>query len=78
MQEIFFERPDVFTISLHESGKTLYPWGGFEDEIGSGTGLGYNVNVPLPAGTYNEAYLSAFDAVVLPLIGAYRPDVIVP
>lgn len=77
VQEIFYERPEVLTISMHESGKTLYPWSGFENEIGSGAGLGYNVNIPLPAGTYDEAYLSAFERVVVPLLGAYQPDVIV-
>lgn len=77
VQEIFYQRNDVFTISMHESGKTLYPWGGFENEIGRGPGLGFNANIPLPAGTDDTAFLMAFDRVVLPLIGAYRPDVIV-
>jgi acetoin utilization protein AcuC len=77
VQEIFYERNDVFTISLHESGKTLYPWGGFENEIGQGPGLGFNANVSLPAGTDDAAFLVAFERVVLPLIGAYRPDSIV-
>jgi acetoin utilization protein AcuC len=77
VQEIFYERSDVFTISLHESGKTLYPWGGFENEIGQGPGLGFNANISLPAGTDDAAFLVAFERVVLPLIGAYRPDAIV-
>jgi acetoin utilization protein AcuC len=77
VQAAFYDRKDVLTISLHESGKTLYPWGGFEDEIGEGEGLGYNVNVSLPAGTYDEAFLMAFDRVVVPLLGAYKPDVVV-
>ncbi len=77
VQEAFYRRNDVLTISLHESGKTLFPWGGFENEIGEGRGLGYNVNVPLPADTYDDAFLLALDRVVLPLLGAYQPDVIV-
>ena len=77
VQEIFYERNDVFTISMHESGKTLFPWGGFENEIGRGPGLGFNANIPLPAGAYDAAFLSAFERVVLPLIGAYCPDIIV-
>jgi acetoin utilization protein AcuC len=77
VQEAFYPRKDVLTISLHESGKTLFPWSGFENEIGEGPGLGFNVNIPLPAGTYDEAFLSAIDRVVMPLAGAYDPDVVV-
>lgn len=76
-QAAFYERSDVLTVSFHESGSTLFPWGGFEDEAGAGPGLGYNVNVPLPAGTYDEAFLRAFRAVVPGLVGSYRPDFIV-
>lgn len=76
-QSAFYSRRDVLTISLHESGKTLFPWGGFENEIGDGAGLGYNVNLSLPAQTYDEAFVAAFDRVVVPLLGAYQPDVLV-
>jgi acetoin utilization protein AcuC len=77
VQAAFYSRRDVLTISLHESGKTLFPWSGFEDEIGEGAGRGFNVNIPLPAGTYDAAYLRAFRQVAVPLIEAYRPDVLV-
>jgi len=77
VQAAFYRRRDVLTLSMHESGHTLYPWGGFESEIGEGPGLGFNVNLPLPAGTYDDAYLGAFDAVAVPLLRAYKPDVIV-
>jgi acetoin utilization protein AcuC len=77
VQDAFYRRQDVFTISLHESGRTLYPWGGFEDEIGQGPGLGFNANLSLPAGTYDAAFLQAFDEVVMPLLNAYAPDVLV-
>ncbi len=77
VQEAFYERSDVMTISFHESGKTLFPGTGFEDEIGRGDGAGYSINVPLPAGRDDEAYLHAFGAIAPPLIGAYDPDVIV-
>ena len=77
VQSAFYRRSDVLTISLHESGKTLFPWGGFENEIGEGPGAGYNVNVPLPAETYDEAFLMAFDRVVVPLVEAFFPGAIV-
>ncbi|MHC4483033.1 MAG: arginase family protein, partial [Planctomycetota bacterium] len=73
----FYDRRDVMTISLHETPAALFPGTGFEDEIGTGDGKGYCVNVPLPIGTYDEMYMKAFQAIVLPLIGAYNPDVIV-
>lgn len=73
----FYHRSDVMTISLHQNPRTLFPGTGFEDEIGEGEGRGYCVHVPLPIGTFDEAYLSAFAEVVLPLAGAYDPDVFV-
>lgn len=77
VQDFFYRRNDVLTVSFHESGKTLYPWGGFEHELGEGPGYGYNVNVPLPAGTYDEAFLRAYHAIVPVLLETYRPDVLV-
>ncbi|MBW1821975.1 MAG: acetoin utilization protein AcuC, partial [Deltaproteobacteria bacterium] len=77
VQDAFYVRKDVMVISLHESGKTLFPWTGFENEIGEGPGLGFNVNVPLPVGIFDEAYMTVFYKIVLQLIKAYKPDVIV-
>lgn len=77
VQAAFYQRNDVLTVSLHESGKTLFPWAGFENEMGEGPGLGYNVNVPLPAGTYDEAFMMAFDRVAVPVLERFDPDVIV-
>ena len=73
----FQDRADVMTISLHENPRILFPGTGFETEIGSGKGQGYLVNIPLPVGTYDEAYLGAFDEVVPPLIRAFSPDAFV-
>ncbi len=73
----FYDRRDVMTISLHQNPRTLFPGTGFEDEIGSGEGKGYCVNVPLPIGTYDEMYMKALEELVLPLIGAFKPDVFV-
>jgi len=76
-QALFYERDDVLTISMHESGKTLFPWSGPETEIGEGRGLGFNVNIPLPPETYDDAFLKAFRSVALPVIEARNPDVVV-
>jgi acetoin utilization protein AcuC len=76
VQDAFYDTDRVLTISLHESGETLFPGTGFETEIGTGRGWGYNVNVPLRAGTDDEIYVSAFDAIVPPLIKSFRPDIV--
>ncbi|MBN2590273.1 MAG: acetoin utilization protein AcuC [Sedimentisphaerales bacterium] len=72
-----YNRSDCMTISMHQNPKTLFPGTGFENEIGEGEGKGYCVNIPLPVGTYDQAYMKAFEHVVLPLIKSYNPDVIV-
>jgi len=77
VQNAFYDRADVCTVSLHETGRRLFPGTGFPDELGSGEGRGYSVNVPLPPGTYDAAYLKAFRTVAIPVIRAYDPDVIV-
>ena len=77
VQHAFYGRKDILTVSLHESGRTLFPGTGFAEEIGEGEGEGYTVNVPLPVGTYDEAYLLAFRRAAWPIIEAYDPDVVV-
>lgn len=76
-QSIFWDDPRVLTISLHESGLTLFPGTGFANEIGGPNAQGSAVNVALPAGTADAGWLRAFHAVVPQLIGAFLPEVIV-
>lgn len=77
VQDGFYEDDRVLTISLHESGRTLYPWTGDETQIGEGRGLGFNVNVPLEVKTDDEVYLMAFHEIVPPLLEAFSPDIII-
>jgi len=77
VQAAFYEDPRVLTISLHEHPATLFPGTGLPGETGSGAGLGYAVNVALPAGTADAGWLRAFDAVVPPLLRAFKPEVMV-
>ncbi|MDP6490507.1 MAG: acetoin utilization protein AcuC [Kiritimatiellia bacterium] len=77
VQKAFYSHKDVMTVSMHESGHTLFPGTGFVCEVGEGKGVGYSVNVPLPVGTYDAAYRRAFDQAALPLIKAFDPDVII-
>lgn len=77
VQEAFYATDKVLTISLHETGKTLFPGRGFEDEIGMGEGKGYSVNIPMPASSDDELFVYAFTEIVPPLIEKFRPDVVV-
>jgi len=76
VQAAFYRDPRVLTISLHEDGRYLFPGSGFVDEVGEGDGRGYAVNVPLPPNARDEAWMNAFDSVVLPLAAAFRPEVL--
>ncbi|WP_107503895.1 acetoin utilization protein AcuC [Arthrobacter sp. ERGS1:01] len=76
-QNAFWDDPRVLTISLHESGLTLFPGTGFANEIGGPGAEGSAVNVALPAGTSDAGWLRAFHAIVPPLVKAFGPEVIV-
>jgi acetoin utilization protein AcuC len=75
-QAIFYEDPRVLTISLHQYG-WIFPGTGDVNESGAGEAEGTKVNVPLPASTTDQEWLTAFRAVVPPLVKAWRPDVLV-
>jgi acetoin utilization protein AcuC len=76
VQAAFYADPRVLTISLHESGYTLFPGTGFPSEIGRGEAAGMAVNVALPAGTTDGGWLRAFHGVVPPLLREFRPEII--
>lgn len=77
VQDAFYSSSDVMTVSMHESGKTLFPGTGSEKERGTGAGEGYTVNIPLPVGTYDDAYERAFRGIAVPAIERFDPDIIV-
>jgi acetoin utilization protein AcuC len=77
VQKAFYETNRVLTISLHETGYTLFPGTGFEHEVGKGEGEGYSVNLPFPPGADDEVYSWAFEEVVPGLVQAFKPDVVV-
>jgi acetoin utilization protein AcuC len=77
VQQIFYEDPNVLTLSIHESGKYLFPGTGFVDELGVGPGRGYSVNIPMPMYAGNEHYISAFDEIVPPIFEWFKPQVVV-
>ena len=76
VQWMFYEDPEVLTVSIHESGRYLFPGTGGIDEKGQGVGRGYSVNVPLLPYTDDDSFISAFEAVVPEALRAFRPDLI--
>jgi acetoin utilization protein AcuC len=77
VQDIFWDDPRVLTISLHESGRALFPGTGFPTEVGGRGAEGSAVNVALPPGTGDAQWLRAIDAVVPALVRDFQPDVLV-
>jgi acetoin utilization deacetylase AcuC-like enzyme len=72
-QDIFYDRDDVLTISLHADPDFEYPsYMGFADERGEGKGFGFHRNFPLPAGTDDESYLQSLNE-ALQLIVEFKP-----
>lgn len=77
VQTVFYDDPNVLTVSFHESGTYLFPGTGFTSELGRGDGYGYSVNVPLDVHTTDDSFEAAFDALLPDIAQAFRPDVIV-
>lgn len=76
-QDIFYHRADVLTVSIHADPVRFYPffWG-HASERGVAEGLGFNLNLPLPRGTRDEAYCKTLDF-ALERIRAFSPGALV-
>jgi acetoin utilization deacetylase AcuC-like enzyme/ribosomal protein S18 acetylase RimI-like enzyme len=76
-QDIFYQRADVLTVSLHGNPKFAYPYfTGFADEMGEKAGYGYNYNIPLPEHLTPEDYLKQVEK-ALKRIKEYNPAYLV-
>lgn len=76
VQESFYDDPNVLTVSLHESGRTLFPGTGFAEEIGEGAGVGASVNLTFAPETTDDLWLAAWRASALPILKVFQPDAI--
>ncbi|MBL6634105.1 MAG: acetoin utilization protein AcuC [Thermoleophilia bacterium] len=76
-QGFFWDDPDVLTVSVHESGRYLFPGSGFPDETGGPRAPGSAVNVALPPESGDDAYRMAMAQVIAPAVRAFAPDVLV-
>ena len=76
-QEIFYDRADVLTVSIHADPETEYPYfHGYAEEIGAGAGIGRHRNFPLPAGTDDARYLTALTEAIQ-VVRSFQPEFLV-
>jgi acetoin utilization deacetylase AcuC-like enzyme len=73
-QDAFYDTDEVLFCSVHQW--PLYPGTGAASERGVGRGAGYSINVPLPPGANDDAYMEVFDQVILPAANAFRPQIV--
>jgi acetoin utilization deacetylase AcuC-like enzyme/GNAT superfamily N-acetyltransferase len=76
-QDIFYNRSDVLTVSIHGHPTIAYPYfSGFADEVGEGEGKGFNLNLPLPENVHDARYLLTLD-VALARVRRFQPEVLI-
>jgi acetoin utilization deacetylase AcuC-like enzyme len=72
---MFYTTPDVLYFSIHQ-----YPWfpgTGSPEDVGTGEGAGFNVNVALPARSNDADYMEVFRRLLLPIADSYRPELVI-
>jgi acetoin utilization deacetylase AcuC-like enzyme len=72
--EAFRRRSDVLFVSIHQAG--IYPGTGPAGDFGSGDGEGFTINLPVPGGAEEEAWLSLVERIVLPVATSFAPDLV--
>jgi acetoin utilization deacetylase AcuC-like enzyme len=72
--EIFRRRADVLVANIHQAG--IFPGSGARDDVGSGPGEGFTLNLPVPAGTGEELWLSLLEEKIVPAGAAFEPRLI--
>ena len=75
--EYFNGDPAILLIDLHQDPRTLYPGTGFTDQIGSGDGQGFTINVPLPVYSGYESYKRVFEEIIQPVAEEFNPQIII-
>lgn len=73
-QDVFYGDPSVLYMSIHQHPLTLYPGTGFVNEIGSGEGRGYKVNVPMKPGSGDAEYSAVMREIFAPLCEQFKPE----
>jgi acetoin utilization deacetylase AcuC-like enzyme len=73
-QDAFYDDPTVLYFSTHQYPH--YPGTGWMDEVGTGVGEGFNIKVPLPAGTDDSGFIAAFKEILVPAAREFSPDIV--
>lgn len=76
VQWSFYDDPDVCTLSIHETGRYLFPGTGNVNERGQGKGYGFSFNIPLDAFTEDDSWLHAYRTAFREVAEFFKPDVI--
>jgi acetoin utilization protein AcuC len=76
VQWSFYDDPSVCTLSIHETGRYLFPGTGNITERGQGKGYGYSFNVPLDAFTEDESWLYSYETSLREVAAFFKPDII--
>lgn len=74
-ESAFYDDPNTLFCSIHQ--EHAFPdKRGYIDHVGEGAGEGYNINIPLPAGTAGNAYLHVFENIIVPMADEFQPELI--
>ncbi|WP_043934082.1 acetoin utilization protein AcuC [Bacillus sp. EB01] len=76
VQWSFYDDPDVCTLSIHETGRYLFPGTGSINERGQGKGYGFSFNIPLDAFTEDESWLHIYRTALTEVTEFFKPDII--
>ncbi|GAC1404434.1 MAG: acetoin utilization protein AcuC [Chloroflexota bacterium] len=77
VQWLFYDTPEVLTVSFHESGQFLFPGTGTLEERGTGNGTGYSINMPFEPFTTDESWIESLETLLPGLSADFEPDIII-
>lgn len=77
-QDIFYERDDVYFVSIHGHPSVSYPYfSGYSDEYGINKGKGFNKNIPLYPGVDDNQYLTVLEREIIKIFNSFKPKYLV-
>lgn len=77
VSDALFSEDRILFVDIHQDPRIIYPGTGFINEIGSGKGEGFTVNIPLPSGVGDKAYQYCFGEIIFPLAKEFKPEMII-